>query len=1517
MAGQRTGGKSGGPRKMLVVLVLVGAVVLLHRVGARGEGDLDPTAMLALGFVILASYTFGELVELVRLPHITGYLVAGMALGPSAAAILSGWLGPGEYAPLDRGILSEGVIEQLAPLNTLAVSLIALTAGGELKVANLRRGLRSIVSVLGGQLLFIPVFTLGFLFAVSGWIPAIAFPPFGGLDVPTMLALASILGTISIATSPAATLAVINDTGARGAYTERILAIVVLKDVVVVVLFALVSTLAAQALLEASGATDHTDLGMYLLQHVGGALLLGMAIGFGTAQYLRYIGAEVLLFLVGVVYIGALLAGVLELDAVVLFLAAGFAAANFSSEGDRLLATVETLSLPVYAVFFTLAGAHLPLADLAALAPFAVALVLMRALGIWVGARLGGHLGRAPTSVTRYGWLGFVSQAGVAISLAEIVGERFGEVGADLRNLIIAGIALNELVGPVLLKIGLELSGETRATETEDEAAEADDEAEAASDVDAPALEPWPVPQRAADAWGKPARDLPADVQSHVRELQLDLAQVVREVAEQPLLSFRQRAIEFLRELRREFLRHHRRVVVAAEVEDEGPAPSEVIRREQARLAEKWRLAVLERSSRVKREPDWEPAPILDAVDAVLEGVPERVRIPIPDEVFRPRSGDSFAVRVQRSWLRFRRGAARLFAETLAPRAVQLRNLARYHLWGTLPGRLEPVAALHTQAESHLAARVRSIFDGLGLAYDELASVAEDRRMAEPEEAALGDALRGPVLEERLHDLRRSTEEELGLAIEEVDRIAEDLLERTSRAIGGCLKALKADLGVIGTPDLPPRRRAVSRLYARRGETLSGLRRGTAAGRATASAIYARLALEMELSSLEGRVRDVLEDHALRLGKDVRGRTFLQVQRVLEAIELAQAAMAELLGRDRPGAELAKAVKEVMEPVVRVTAEAARLSTQLQEQLADDEGVAKLLDALTRAAQGLSSTYRIPAGPVPRAEEKLPPPVGTVDVPFREWVLARIDTALAPGLVAAMQDVAVRVEPLGQALSDLERRVAFNLELALGELSVVPDEPPSKATKTLVGDLINGALDRNRELFEGYVVTSRGWGEAAREAVRGSVLSGLAELRASLVDGQIGRLRVQMVRDVGTRRLAQTLSDVRRSSRRAFGILRRAVAEATGERRIDTARQWLGLPPRAAQLADEHGFDPPEPRPGIPMVYRRLFSAQALEAGDILTGRDEALGQARRILEGQERGPLRTVAIVGPDGVGKSAFVNALVRSQRLSKVRRLTFDRPATVREVETQLDALHEGQVVVVRGLHWLRSLRPGGYAPLRRLMEGLMADGGKNAFICRADTLVWDQLRHAAALDETFPETIRLDPLDEEALTAAVLARHRVSGHGLVFRQAEAPESRLEELALRLVAPLSRPRQAFFRALHAASGGLLRDALRLWLASVEEVDEAADFVHLGPVPRTRIAALRRLSDPTVLLLFQVSRQGWMTPEVYGSLFRVERHRAAARLAALEHTGLLERRPGGWRVALHLRGAVHRLFRERGFLP
>jgi len=128
--------------------------------------------------------------------------------------------------------------------------------------------------------------------------------------------------------------------------------------------------------------------------------------------------------------------------------------------GADLRHAMERAGAPVFVVFFALAGASLAIAEVLALWPIVLPLVLARALGIWGGSRLGARWAGAGPAEQRYVWLGLISQAGVAIGLATIAAQAYPERGDQLRTLFLAVMTINQVVGPVLFRQALVRSGE-------------------------------------------------------------------------------------------------------------------------------------------------------------------------------------------------------------------------------------------------------------------------------------------------------------------------------------------------------------------------------------------------------------------------------------------------------------------------------------------------------------------------------------------------------------------------------------------------------------------------------------------------------------------------------------------------------------------------------------------------------------------------------------------------------------------------------------------------------------------------------------------------------------------------------------------------------------------------------------------------------------------------------------------------------------------------------------------------
>ena len=432
-----------GPWTRLLELgALLGLFALLlavERLTGSLPGDWQRTGrdLAAVGFFLLAGTLAASLLEIVRLPHLTGFLLAGIVAGPYVLHAVD-----------------HQTVADLSVVNSLALSLIALAGGAELRLEALRRGFRSLVSATvvqnGLALLVIP----------ATFVLARDLVPFTrGMPLPAVFAVALLWGVVAITRSPSAVMGILSQTRPAGRLTDFTVGFVMSSDVVVVVLLALVMT-GVRPLLE-PGATlslaAFGDLGHELL----GSVAIGTTVGLLLIAYLRFVGRQVLLvlLLLGLVVVDVI--AYLRFEWLLTFLTAGFVVQNFSRQGEKLLHAIENTGEVVYVVFFATAGAHLDLPLLKTLWPAALLFFAVRAATALLGARLTARLAGDPPELRSWGWAGLVSQAGLALGIAGRMQGQFPAFGAQFGALAVAAVALNELVGPVLFKLALDRSGES------------------------------------------------------------------------------------------------------------------------------------------------------------------------------------------------------------------------------------------------------------------------------------------------------------------------------------------------------------------------------------------------------------------------------------------------------------------------------------------------------------------------------------------------------------------------------------------------------------------------------------------------------------------------------------------------------------------------------------------------------------------------------------------------------------------------------------------------------------------------------------------------------------------------------------------------------------------------------------------------------------------------------------------------------------------------------------------------
>ena len=378
-----------------------------------------------LAIMIFAGMFCGRMAKHIRLPNVTGYLVAGLLIGPSVF-----------------GLLSTDFLDTINIISTVALGFIAFSIGNEFKISYFKRvGVAPIVIACMESLFAVVFVVLGLI--ISG----------------QSVSFSLVLGAIAAATAPAATIMVIKQYRAKGPVTETLLSVVAIDDATALILFSL-SVAIAQAL--SNGAASLGASLLSPLKEIGGALVVGAALGFVFLLPLRFFkkAGNRLSLIVGFIFLGLGLAEWLGLSELLLCMAMGAVVANFSADVGSIMDLCDGVTPPIFMLFFVASGADLKLSVLPTVGLIGVIYIVLRVAGKYFGAAVGGAMCKCEASVRKFLGPCLMPQAGVAIGLSLAAGQVVPEHAPQIRAVILCGTLIYELIGPAVTKFSLKKAGE-------------------------------------------------------------------------------------------------------------------------------------------------------------------------------------------------------------------------------------------------------------------------------------------------------------------------------------------------------------------------------------------------------------------------------------------------------------------------------------------------------------------------------------------------------------------------------------------------------------------------------------------------------------------------------------------------------------------------------------------------------------------------------------------------------------------------------------------------------------------------------------------------------------------------------------------------------------------------------------------------------------------------------------------------------------------------------------------------
>lgn len=405
--------------------------------------------LLGISIALSAGLLMSRVVKPLKLPAVTGYLIAGILIGPYCLGLL-GIKG--------LGFTTVGEVSDLSILNDIALGFIAFAIGDEFRLSQLKKTGKQATIIGIFQAVFTTLLVDAALIGLHFILGEEVFP----------LPVAIILGAIASATAPAATLMVVRQYKAKGKLTSLLLPIVALDDAVGLIIFA-VSFGVARTLI--SGEVNMYSIIVDPIVEIIVSLVFGAIVGWFLSfaeKYFKSNSKRQALVVTAIIFAVAISKIKLNVGPVhvgfsplLVCMMLGTIFCNVCDFSAELMEKTDKWTAPLFILFFVLSGAELDFSVFADLSVIGIGIlyIIARSLGKYFGASIGAKASKCEPKIKKYLGITLLPQAGVALGMS-ITAMSIGEQGVIIRNIVLFGVLIYELFGPTLTKIALMKAGE-------------------------------------------------------------------------------------------------------------------------------------------------------------------------------------------------------------------------------------------------------------------------------------------------------------------------------------------------------------------------------------------------------------------------------------------------------------------------------------------------------------------------------------------------------------------------------------------------------------------------------------------------------------------------------------------------------------------------------------------------------------------------------------------------------------------------------------------------------------------------------------------------------------------------------------------------------------------------------------------------------------------------------------------------------------------------------------------------
>ncbi len=1454
---------------------------------------LSPKTLASLGFICLAAYAFGDIAFQFKLPKISGYLIAGILFGPYSKYI---------FGTDIFGIFTVEVVNDIKLINGLAVGLIALTAGGELRIPELKNLLKGMTYVIVFKFLLISSAVFVLVLVLAPYIPI-----FAGQEYGSVIAIAIFLSILMLGTSPAATIAVINETQSKGRLTNFVLGSAVLKDILMVILLALGITIAK--LYVTPGTIFEWDIIFSNILDLIFSLGLGFLFGYLFVLYLRYVKTEHVLFVISAILIITEISNALHLDTLLIFIAIGFFVQNFSKYGHDLIDPIEKLSVPIFVIFFTIAGAGLNIEALFSSYQIALIIFVLRIVLLFVASKIGTTLSNEPPEVKKNVWMGFISQSAVVLGLSIIIIQKIPEVTETFSPIILAIVGLNLLVGPMTFKFALR-----RAKETPEEKVEKEQ------------ILPPTVRKVITEVESIPSRKIiPPSFENQtlnnvVDELRLRLINIFSEIQNNFINKRSEGSIEFFYEITEKYIDEYQKLKTAfTKPKATGREIKTEILTIQHDIA-KW-FAELSISRKIVEREILTAENILhrlfDDLKEFCDHAFEFITVDQEEDKFIIKDSDSLYVKVGKRIKRIDRSIRKAFAiKSTIKRKIPFVKLIKYYFDWQIPLEMEKIAFLVGMERLHVLQQVKKVYDDVTNNFEELLNLIAEHKDIE----AIAT-----IAYDKLNDIHAGLKSEIKVLSDEINQSNQNINIRLEYAFANPYNNFLNSLDKAGTVELSSRKFNFSKIYRK---SLEAKENTLDTIRFWVNYFLGYLGVcerDAKIYHLAGKVNSVIDETMIKFSDTINDNLR---SITIELLKEFKKILSELSNPELIKVANSQKVKEHVnryknELLLLLHEKGVTKLTNIYKSKKFNTIISVLLENFANISESCDKTIKVLDEKdfeiwesTPMGKETKTKYVELKTLPFRAIVKSFLEKDVSREVSKINEIISSHLTSSINELKNIGNIVNYHFSAAVDEIDrEIKTEAEFKKvlqdtifeSANLIKDKIK-VWDRQIDNFEREIevgLTEKIY--KSIEKLKEIVTQESTKYAAAYLEREVRVSKIKSYAFAFYDLFIDKFLEIKTTISQKYNQVLKPIFEEVKE----SAEGGEDFEEKSTivHCYNQTTIDP-KTIDSLPFIYRRLFDASSSEVTEFIIGRNDEKGLLKQAYQRVSDGLPGSAVIIGEVGTGKSTLINYYLKDQAesdliykhsfsntiidekelldiLLKVFRL--DYAHSFRELSDELLLPSQVRTVVLEDIHKLFLRKYGGFEAIRKLLLLISETNHKVFWVTTISSHAWKLLNNLLTISNYFPYQIKTENLSEIELKEAILSRHQTSGFEIEYVPSETTRLKRQfRHAFGVEEKKKVLEEEFFSNLSSACEGNFTSALFYWLRSMREVK--GNLIRMNPFMKIDLTFLQIYPTIKLLTLANLIQHGSLKVGEHQQIFNLSYDESLAILNFLAATNLVQ---------------------------